>query len=114
MATRDPGAPALNEPADGTKRAVQSAGGTLQPAIEVENVETALEIAALGVADAITARSILRRQQGKLPAPLYSAPLEPSLYDSFAIVHRRNAVLSRPVQTVIEFAVARMQALAEE
>jgi hypothetical protein len=57
------------------------------------NVETALEVAALGIADAITARSVLRRQQSKLAAPLFSASLQPCLYDHFAIVHRPNSTL---------------------
>ena len=93
------------------RRAVQSAGGVLRPVMEVENVETALEIAALGLADAITARSVVRRQQSKLAACLYSASLTPRLYDHFAIVYRRNAVLSKPIQVVIELAVARMREL---
>lgn len=91
------------------KRTVQAVGGSLQPAIEVENVETALEIAALGLADAITARSILRRRRSILGTPLFSAPLRPRLFDHFAIVHRRDAVISRPVQAVIELATARMR-----
>lgn len=89
-------------------RAVQSVGGTLEPVVEVENVETALEVAALGLADAITARGVLDRQRDKLEHPVFSASLEPRLYDQFAIVHRRNAVLSAPIRTVIELAVARM------
>ncbi|NNN33806.1 LysR family transcriptional regulator [Streptomyces sp. S3(2020)] len=93
------------------RSAVQSVGGTLQPAIEVENVETALEVAALGLADAITARSVVRRYQDKLPARLHCFSLEPRLYDHFAIVCRHNAVLSRPVQAVIEMAAARLREL---
>ena len=91
------------------KHAVQSAGGTLHAAIEVENVETALEVAAMGLADAITARSVLRRQQAMSSAPLFAAPLDPPLYDHFAIVHRPDAFLSRPVQAVIEMATRRMR-----
>ncbi|GAA2878401.1 hypothetical protein GCM10010472_40240 [Pseudonocardia halophobica] len=49
---------------------MQSAGGSLQPAIEVENVETAFEVAALGIADAVTARSVVRRQRDRPAAPL--------------------------------------------
>ncbi|NEA98523.1 LysR family transcriptional regulator [Streptomyces sp. SID13726] len=93
------------------RNAVQSVGGTLQAAIEVENVETALEVAALGLADAITARSVVRRYQDKLPAQLHCFSLEPRLYDHFAIVYRHNAVLSRPVQAVIEMAAARLRQL---
>jgi DNA-binding transcriptional LysR family regulator len=91
------------------RQAVQSAGGSLHAAIEVENVETALEVAALGIADAITARSVLRRQQNRLTTPLFSASLQPRLYDHFAVVHRPNSFLSRPVQAVIEMAIARMR-----
>jgi DNA-binding transcriptional LysR family regulator len=96
------------------KSAVQAAGGSLQAAIEVENVETALEVAALGLADAITARRVLRRQQHMLQTPLFSAPLKPRLFDHFAIVHRRGAVLSRPVQAVIELAISRMRETVEQ
>ena len=91
------------------KRTVQAAGGSLQPAIEVENVETALEIAALGLADAITARSIFRRRRSILGAPLFCAPLKPRVFDHFAIVRRREAMISRPVQAVIELATLRMR-----
>jgi DNA-binding transcriptional LysR family regulator len=93
---------------------VQSVGGSLRAVIEVENVETALEVAALGIADAITARSILQRQEGRLAAPLFSAPLEPRLYDHFAIVHRPDTVLSRPIHVVIEMATARMREICAQ
>jgi DNA-binding transcriptional LysR family regulator len=96
------------------RQAVQSVGGSLRAVIEVENVETALEVAALGIADAITARSVLRRQQSKLAAPLCSASLEPRLYDHFAIVHRPNTMLSRPIQAVIAMATARMREICEQ
>ncbi len=93
------------------RKAVQSVGANFRAAIEVENVETALEVAAMGLADAITARSVLQRQQDKLSAQLYAFSLKPQLYDHFAIVHRHNAVLSRPVQAVIEMATARLREL---
>jgi DNA-binding transcriptional LysR family regulator len=95
------------------RNAVQSVGGSLQAAIEVENVETALEVAALGLADAITARTVVRRQQDRSGAQLFTASLEPRLYDQFGIVTRRNAVLSRPVRAVIEMATTRMREVVE-
>ncbi|WP_433505654.1 LysR substrate-binding domain-containing protein [Pseudonocardia halophobica] len=62
------------------RHVVQSAGGSLQPAIEVENVETALEVAALGIADAVTARGVVRRQRDRLATSLFSvSPRAPSL-----------------------------------
>jgi len=79
--------------------------GSLHAAIEVENVETALEVAA----DTVTARGALRRQHGRVAAPLYSTSLEPRLHDHFAIVYRPDVTLSRPIQAVIEMATRRMR-----
>lgn len=90
-------------------RSVQSAGFTLQARIEVENVETALEVAARGHADTIAARGALRRLAGVLPRPLHMARLQPRLYDAFAIVHRRAAPLSQATQTLIRDAGSLMQ-----
>lgn len=91
------------------RHAVQQVGGSLQVAIEVENVETALEVAALGIADAVTARSVLHRFGGKLTTPLFATSLQPRLYDHFAIVHRPGTHLSRPTQEVIRLAAQRMR-----
>lgn len=82
-------------------RAVQAAHRTLRPPIEVENVETALEIAARGHADTIAARGIVHRLAGRLSHRLHSAPLRPGLYDHFTIVHRRDTALSRATRTLI-------------
>jgi DNA-binding transcriptional LysR family regulator len=95
------------------RKAVQSIGGSLDAAIEVENVETALEVAAMGLADAITAACVVRRQQDKLPARLHTFSLSPRLHDHFAIVHRHNAVLSPPALAVIDMATARLRELVE-
>lgn len=45
------------------------------PPYEVENVETALEIAARGHADTIAARGVVHRLAGRLPHRLHSTPL---------------------------------------
>ncbi|MEU2976177.1 LysR family transcriptional regulator substrate-binding protein [Streptomyces hirsutus] len=90
-------------------RAVQTAHRTLRPHIEVENVETALEIAARGHADTIAARGVVHRLAGQLPRRLHSAPLRPRLYDHFAIVHRRNTTLSRATRTLIDLATTRLR-----
>ncbi|MFF7656145.1 hypothetical protein ACFZCY_41025 [Streptomyces sp. NPDC007983] len=80
-----------------------------RPRIEVENVETALDIAARGHADTIAARGVVRSLAGQLPQELFAAPLRPKLYDHFAIVHRHNTTLSRATHTLIELATARLQ-----
>ena len=63
----------------------------------------------LSIVDTVTARSVVRRQQSALATPLLSASLEPRLYDHFAIVHRPDVALSRPIQAVIEMAITRMR-----
>ncbi len=90
-------------------RAVQSAGCSLRPRIEVENVEAALELAARGLADTLAARGVLHRMRNQLPNTLGHVPLRPKLYDHFAIVHRHGATLSQPTRTIIELATARLK-----
>ena len=101
---------------DSTRRqlalAVQSVGGSLRPVVDVEDIETALEIAAGGRADAITARGLLRRMGSRLSPELRWVSLRPKLYDEFAAVTRRDVPLSRASQAVLELAMARMRALA--
>jgi DNA-binding transcriptional LysR family regulator len=101
--------------ADSTRRqlarSVQAAGHSLRPRIEVEDVETALDIAATGLADTIAWRGVLHRLRDRLPPGLRWTPLRPRLYETFAIVHRPDAQLSAASRAVIELAAARMRAL---
>ncbi len=90
-------------------RAVQTAHRTLRSHIEVENAETALEIAARGHADTIAARGVVHRLTGRLPHRLRSAPLRPRLYGHFATVHSRNITLSRVTRTLIDLATTRLR-----
>ena len=92
-------------------RAVQSAGSTLRPRIEVEDIETALEVAALGLADTVTARGLLHLLGDRLSPELRWAPLRPRIFDEFAIVHRQGAVLSPASQAIVAIAAARMRAV---
>ncbi len=92
-------------------RAVQSVGGTLTPVVEVEDIETALEIAATGRADAVTARGVLSRMGSRLSPHLGWVPLRPRIFDEFAIVVRRDVPLSKATQVVIELAIARMRSI---
>lgn len=85
-------------------RLAQSASGRLRPRIEVENVEVALELVASGYADTITARAVAAQMASHLSAPLHSAPLAPSIFDQFAIVHRVGTVLSAPTRVMIDHA----------
>jgi DNA-binding transcriptional LysR family regulator len=89
-------------------RTLQSVGASLLPRIDVEDIETALEIAGLGLGDTVTARGLLARMGDRLPPGLRWIGFRPRLYDEFAVVSRRGSELSRASQVVVEFAVARM------
>jgi DNA-binding transcriptional LysR family regulator len=91
---------------------MQAAGVTLRPRVEVEDAETALEIAASGLADTIILRGMLLRLGDRLPPTLGWASLRPTMYETFAIVHRPPAELSPATRAVVEIAATRMSALA--
>ena len=92
-------------------RAVQSVGSALRPRIEVEDIETALEVAALGLADTVTARGLLHQLGDRLSPDLRWASLRPQIFDEFAIVHRQGHTLSPASQAVVAIAAARMRAV---
>lgn len=92
-------------------RSVEASGHALQPRVEVEYVETALEIAARGLADTVCWRGVLRRLAERLPPGLGWVPLNPPLYERFAIAHRPVAELSPATRAVVELAATRMRRL---
>ncbi|HEX6869568.1 MAG TPA: LysR family transcriptional regulator [Micromonosporaceae bacterium] len=102
---------------DSTRRAlagsVQAAGYSLRTRIEVEDTETALEIAARGLADTVTWRGVLHRLAGRLPRGIGWVPLRPRLVETFAVVHRPEAELSAASRVVVDLVTSRMKALQE-
>jgi hypothetical protein len=77
----------------------------------VEDPETALEIAARGLADTVTWRAVLHRMADRLPVGLGWVPLRPRLYETFAVVHRPEAELSAASRAVVDLVTARMTRL---
>jgi DNA-binding transcriptional LysR family regulator len=70
----------------------QLAGVKLEPWIEVEHVESALELALRGIGDTIVCRAVINGST--FPAGLFTTPFADPLYDTVALVQRENAVLS--------------------
>ncbi len=70
----------------------QEAGVVLAPQFEVEHVETALQLVAMGLGDTIASRAVVA--SAAFPAGLSTAALEGPVYDSFALVTRRGRQLS--------------------
>jgi DNA-binding transcriptional LysR family regulator len=94
-------------------RFAQEAGRSLQTRIEVEDVETAVELVEQGLADSVVQRAVLDELGERLAPTTGWVSLRPRLYDTIAVVHRRDAVLSPGAQLVIELAVQRIRAVTE-
>ena len=92
---------------------VESAGGSLQARVEVEDLETTIELAASGEADTVVSLGVLAQLGERVPRRLGWAPVRPRQYDRFAIVHRRDAVLSPATQLMVELVTAQMQEVAD-
>jgi DNA-binding transcriptional LysR family regulator len=68
------------------------AGLKLQPWIEVEHVETALNLVATGAGDTFTSRAVTASTA--CPAGLGVVPFDPPIYDTIALIRRENRPLS--------------------
>ena len=84
----------------------QLAGLKLEPWIEVEHVESALELVARGVGDTVVPGAII--DSPTFPAELLVTTFADPLYDTIALVQRDTAVLSPATR---EFARLAQQAL---
>lgn len=70
----------------------QEAGVTLEPRIEVEHVETAMQLVARGLGCTIAARAVLRRSP--VPTGVSGVGFAEPFHDSFALVTRRGVRVS--------------------
>lgn len=77
-------------------------GLTIDPAIEVEHVETALSLVASGSADTIVARTIA--ESASFPPGIRLTPFAEPLYDTIALVQRDGAELSPATRRFAELA----------
>jgi DNA-binding transcriptional LysR family regulator len=92
----------------------QREGVTLEPQIEVEDVETAIELATQGLGDTLIARGILLSLGRRVPKRLGWTPFAEPIYDTFAFINRRGARLSPAAREFMALAEERMQAMAFE
>src|SRR3954468_10699907 len=81
--------------------------------IEVEDVEIAVELVGLGLADSVVPRGAAEQLLPRLAPNAGWVSFRPRIYDNFAIVHRRGATLSPAAQLMIELATKRIQAIAQ-
>jgi DNA-binding transcriptional LysR family regulator len=81
--------------------------------IEVEDVEIAVELVGLGLADSVIPRGAAEQLLPRLAPNAGWVSFRPRIYDNFAIVHRRGATLSPAAQLMIELATTRIRAIAQ-
>lgn len=95
------------------RQMLHETGRNPQTRIEVEDVETAVELVGLGLADTVIPRGAAEQLLGRLAPTAGIASLRPRQFDTLAIVHRAGATLSPAAQLMIDLATARIQAIAE-
>lgn len=95
------------------RRMLHEAGYNPQTRIEVEDVETAVELTGRGLADTVVHRGVAEQLVPRLAPGATWTVLRPRQWETFAIVHRVNARLSPAAQLMIELAVTRIRRVAE-
>jgi DNA-binding transcriptional LysR family regulator len=91
----------------------QRVGVSIQPEIDVEDVEAALELAARGLGDTIVARGILLAMGRRVSKRLGWVPFDDPIYDTFAFIARTNAPLSPASREFLSLARERLSELAK-
>jgi DNA-binding transcriptional LysR family regulator len=81
--------------------------------IEVEDVETAVELVGMGLADSVVHRGVAAQLIPRLAPKVGHVSLRPKQFDTLAIVHRAGATLSPAARLMTELATRRIQAVVE-
>ena len=95
------------------RRMLHETGHNPGTRIEVEDIETAVELVGMGLADSVIPRGAAQQLLPRLAPNAGWVPLRPKVYDTFAIVHRAGATLSPAARLMIELATARIRSVAE-
>ena len=90
----------------------QRVGVSIQPQIDVEDIEAALELAARGLGDTIVSRGILLAHGRRVSKRLGWVPFDEPFYTTFAFVARANAPLSPASREFLGLARERLAELA--
>lgn len=95
------------------RRMLHETGRNPQTRIEVEDIETAVELVGMGYADSVIPKGAALQLLPRLAPEATWTTLRPRQYDTFSVVHRTGATLSPAARLMIELATARIQAIAE-
>ena len=95
------------------RQLLHETGRNPQTRIEVEDVETAVELVGMGYADSVIPKGAAVQLLPRLAPEAGWVSMRPRQYDTFAIVHRAGATLSPAARLMIELATSRIQAIAD-
>ena len=95
------------------RQMLHETGRNPQTRIEVEDIETAVELVGMGFADTVIPKGAAEQLLPRLAPRARWVSLRPRQYDTFAIVHRADALLSPAARLMIELATRRMHEIAE-
>src|SRR4051812_15894694 len=95
------------------RKMLHESGHNPQTRIEVEDVETAIELTGRGLADTVVPQGAARELVPRLAPHASWTVLRPRQFETFAIVHRVDATLSPAAALMIELAVNRVRRVAE-
>lgn len=95
------------------RQMLHETGRNPQTRIEVEDIETAVELVGMGYADTVIPKGAAAQLLPRLAPDAGWVSLRPRQYDMFAIVHRTGATLSPAARLMIELATTRIQEIAE-
>ena len=95
------------------RQMLHETGRNPQTRIEVEDVETAVELVGMGLADSVIPKGAAEQLLPRLAPQAGWVSLRPRQFDTLAIVHRAGATLSPAARLMIELATARIQAIAD-
>lgn len=93
------------------RQMLHAVGHNPQTRIEVEDVETAVELVGMGLADSVIPRGAAEQLLPRLAPDAGWVSLRPRQYDTLAIVHRAGATLSPAAQLMIALATNRIRSI---
>jgi DNA-binding transcriptional LysR family regulator len=89
----------------------QREGVGLNAVVEVEDMEAALQLAQRGVGDTVVARAVLRDRRGA--RSLHITPFAEPMWETFALIGRRDAPVSPATRAFIELLERRLESFGE-
>ena len=95
------------------RRFLHEAGYNPHTRIEVEELETAVELVGRGYADSVIPRGAAEQLIPRLAPNVGYVSLRPKQYDTMAIVHRAGAVLSPAARVMVEVVTRHIQTITE-